>query len=210
MKAMKIVFSLSCYVALLLCAACTSHHPAKPLNYGFEITEAIPDKKTAMVKQNLLHLAQVYDLKPVLFNKKIITSSTPVPTNGNSLFINTMFFESPSKLLSQLLHAEVHAWVMLNRKKVSPAVIDLKVIYPKIAGETIPGDKVSGYVHLIICYLELKLLEFYLGEKQSKMIIGEFIKKDKILPWTYYQVINKNFAIKQVVEKHQLLPPPLI
>lgn len=197
-------------VTLFLFSSCTSHREEKPHFHGLTISEVHPDKKTALVKQNLLHLAQVYDLRPLFFTKNIEINTHPSVPKPQTLSIDTKFAEHPNKLLSQWLHGELHFWILLNSKKSKLAVADLKKIYPRIPVEIRPGDKVSGYAHLIICYLELETLSFYLGKKESLSIISELMKKHKIFPWVYYQVINKNFVIKQVVEKHQLLPPPLI
>lgn len=177
---------------------------------GLEITEIEPDKKTAITKQNLQHLEQVYELQPFLFLKKVSISSTDSPPTTAMLNIGTRFAHKPNKLLSQLLHEQLHVWLRLNTSKTAFALAELKKIYPRIPSETRAQDRFSVYPHLIVCYLEYEALTFYLGRKQATQILTELMRKDKILPWVYFQVLKKNFAIKQIVKRYELLPPPLI
>ena len=175
---------------------------------GLKITEVGPNKWTALTKQNLFHLAQVYDLTPVLFTKEVNIQSKVIPKSHPVLTLNTRNAEHPKRLLSSFLHEQLHWWAVMNNEKMNLAVKELKKIYP-----TAPITKGSGpnstYTHLIICYLEYRTLAYYLGEKESREVISVIMKKDKIYPWIYFQVLNKAFAIKKVVQKHQLLPPPI-
>lgn len=205
MKKMTLIYLCMAIIFLHGCA----NNRQGPQESVLEISEDTPNKKTGLVKQNLIHLAQVYDLTPLLFTKKINISKTPPPITNIALTIDTSFAEQPNFLLSQFIHAELHVWMLYNREKSARAIADLKKIYPKIPTEFRGGDRINGYGHLIICYLEFETLSFYVGKKQAQSVITDLMKKKKIFPWTYYQVLNKNFAIKQVVEKHLLLPPLL-
>lgn len=186
---------------------CSSANPDQSLS-ELKITEINPNKWTALTKQNLHHLVQVYDLTPLLFTRNIQIQSQVIPTSHPVLTLNTRNAEHPKKLLSSFLHEQFHWWGGMNQENFKLAVKELKKIYP-----TAPATKGSGpdstFVHLIICYLERQALAFYLGDKEAKEIITAIMKKDKIYPWIYYQVLNKDFAIKKVVQKYKLLPPPL-
>ena len=176
---------------------------------GLKVTEIQPNKWTALTKQNLFQLAQVYDLAPVLFTKEIQIQSKVVPKSHPVLTLNTRNAEHPKRLLSSFLHEQLHWWAVINNDKMNHAIKELRKIYPKAPMTRSSGPN-STYIHLIVCYLEYRTLAFYLGEKESREVISVIMKKDKIYPWIYYQVLNKNFAIKKIVQKYTLLPPPIL
>jgi hypothetical protein len=203
-------FSVITFLLISFFTGCASEKESGIHPSGLEITEVKPDKWTALTKQNLLHLAQVYDLSPFLFTKDIIIKSdiAPEPVSDPNLTLNTKNSEDPKKILSRLLHGELHWWLLRDKQATSLAMLELKKIYPD-APQTNEYGKDTTYLHLIVCYLELRALEFYVGVKESKQIISALMKQDKLYPWIYYQVLNKDFAIKKIVKKHKLLPPPL-
>lgn len=196
------------FLLLFFVAACATQAPPAPVE-DLQISELHPDKRTHLTKQNLRHLAQVYDLRPFMFVRNIQVTNAPAPHMTDLLVLTTGHAESPNKLLTHWLHEELHFWVVLNKERTAAAAKELKKIYPTAPREQLPGDKVSPYTHLIVCYLEYQALAFYVGKKEARSILLHVMKKNKKLPWTYFQVLNKNFAIKQVVERHGLLPRPL-
>lgn len=176
---------------------------------GLVVHEIEPNKWTLITKQNLLHLAQVYDLSPFLYTKKVNIQSKVIPHSHPVLTLNTRNAENPKKILATFLHEELHWWMDKNSKNTDLAILELKKIYPK-APVVNPKMKNSTWLHLMVCYLELQALEFYLGKKEARGLVTNTMKKDKIYPWVYYQVLYKDFAIKKIVEKHKLIPPILI
>lgn len=204
-KPMKI-WSLILISYVLLWGCATKGPEQAPLD--LEIVEITPNKWTAITKQNMLHLAQVYDLKPFLFTKKINIQSQVIPHSHPVLTINTRNAENPKKILSVWLHEELHWWSVQKSKSFSLAIKELEKIYPQ-APVTKSFGLNSTFLHLVICHLELKALGFYLGDKEARDVITDIMKSDKIYPWIYYQVLYKDHAIKRLVKKYKLLPPPL-
>lgn len=175
---------------------------------GLNIVEVKPNKWTAIMKQNMLHLAQVYDLRPFLFTRKIRIESHVIPHSHPVLTMNTRYAEHPKKILSLWMHEELHWWLEKHPKETALAVKELKKIYPQAPkGQGANAD--STFTHLLVCYLEMRALALYVGEKESKVIIEDIMKTDKLYPWVYYQVLYKNFAIKKIIKKYKLVPPPL-
>lgn len=175
---------------------------------GLNIVEIKPNKWTAIMKQNMLHLAQVYDLRPFLFTKKIHVESMVIPHSHPVLTLNTRSAEKPKKILSVWMHEELHWWMDKNPKSTTLAINELKKIYPQ-APKGMGQYENSTLLHLMVCYLEMKALGLYIGDKEARSIIEEIMRKDKLYPWVYYQVLNKDFAIKKILKKHKLVPPPL-
>lgn len=192
-------------VLLILFWGCSTPQPESHPS-GLMITEINPDKATALTKQNLLQLSQVYDLSPFYFTKKIHIQSKVVSHSHPVLVLNTKNAEFPKKLLSAFIHEEIHWWLTENKNRSTPAIKDLQKIYPKVP-VTKGQNARSTYLHLIVCYIELKALSSYLGKEEGRKIITSIMKKDKFYPWVYYQVLYKDFAINKIVAKYKLVPP---
>lgn len=202
---MKLLFCM--LFSILLLAGCASKkeelHPS-----GLKVIEIQPNKWTALTKQNLLHLAQVYELTPFMYTKLVHIQSKVVPHSHPVLTLNTKNAEHPNKILSTFLHEELHWWAEINKKNTDEAITYLKKRYPKapaMKGKT----QHSTYLHMIVCYLELKALSFYLGKKEARGIISSIMRKDKIYPWIYQQVLYKDKFISYAVKKNKLIPPIL-
>lgn len=198
--------SLLLLFILVICGCASKIEDEHPS--GLNIVEIKPNKWTFIMKQNMLQLAQVYDLTPFLFTKTIHIESQVIPHSHPILTLNTRNAEKPKKILATWMHEELHWWMEKNPKATADAIKELKKIYPQAPkGQGASQD--STYLHLLVCYLEMRTLALYVGEKEARTIIEEIMKKDKIYPWIYYQVLYKNFAIKKLLKKHKLVPPPL-
>lgn len=172
-----------------------------------EITEINPNRLTALTKQNLFHLAKVYDLKPFLYTKKIHVQSYVVPHSHPTLTLNTRNAEKPHRQLATWLHEEFHWWAEMKPQEIKKSIQDFKKLYPKLPAGGAHNDH-STYLHLTICYLEYRALVYFLGQRHALKVLADIVKNDKIYPWIYDQVLT-NPEIGKIVRKHKLLPPPL-
>lgn len=203
MKTLLLTLSL-----IFVLFACSSEPPKRVYEEPLEITEINPNRWTALVKQNLFHLAKVYDLRPFLYTKKIHIQSRVIPHSHPVLTLNTRNAEKPHAILATWMHEEFHWWVGMNREGTRKAVRELAKMFPNIPswGTSTPS---MTYTHLIICYLEYRSLVHFLGEKEAKEIITELKDKVKLYPWVYEQVLKNEGALRGVVKRYQLLPAPL-
>lgn len=192
---MKFFFLISIFIFF----SCSSHRELIPT--GLSITEINPDKGTYLTKQNLLQLEQVYDLSPFFYTRKVQIISDVKPQSTPGITLNTRFAENPQKLLAVWLHEEFHWWTEQNKAKLAPALKELQNIYPRASGH--------AHLLLIICSLEFKALSYYLGDKEAKKTITDLMKKDRLFPWTYYQVLNRSAALTKLMNKYDLIPTPL-
>lgn len=193
---------------LALFSGCASKQKNEGHPSGLKISEIKPNKWTAITKQNLLQLTQVYDLDPFLFTKKVKIQSRVVPHSHPVLTLNTRNAENPYKLLSVFLHEQFHWWLTKNSQNTLLAIKELKRYFPKApVTKSLGAD--STHLHLLVCYLELQALNYYLGKKEGRQTVYSIMKYDKIYPWLYYQVLYRSKGIRKVVRKYKLLPPPL-
>lgn len=199
-------FSLILLNALI--CGCSSTPPARIYEEPLEITEVDPNKFTALAKQNLFHLAKVYDLGPFLYTKKIHIQSHVTPHSHPVLTLNTRHAENPHHLLSTWMHEEFHWWLSLHPKETRQVTAEFERLYPKLP-ENENRHKRSTYLHLAICYLEYRALVRFVGTKEAREIIQEILAKDKIYPWVYSQVLSDEEDIRKIILKHRLMPAPL-
>lgn len=200
--------SLILLLSTLFIGSCATSPALRVQAPHIEVEEVSPDKWTAMTKQNLLHLTQVYDISPFLFTRKVRIEPSGIPHSHPVLTLNTRNAENPYLLLSVFLHEEFHWWLHIKPLPTQEGIKELKKIYPK-APVTLSYGKDTTYLHLIICYLEFRALEFYLGKVKAREVIKELMTKEKLYPWIYAKVLNQESVIKKIVDKHKLLPPPL-
>jgi len=196
-----ILFTLSLF-------GCASETPKRVYEEVIEITEVNPNRLTALTKQNLFHLAKVYDLRPFLFTKKIFIQSYVIPHSHPDLTLNTRNAERPDHLLATWLHEEFHWWAAINQAASENAVKDFKKKYPMIPKEAGTNAR-SAYFHFIVCFNEYKALIHFLGKNAARSIIDELIMKDKIYPWIYSQILKDEQEIGKILRKHRLIAPPL-
>jgi hypothetical protein len=197
---LAIIFTLSLF-------SCSTEQPKRVYEEVIEITEVNPNRMTAVTKQNLFHLAKVYDLKPFLYTKKVQVQSYVIPHSHPTLTINTRNHDKPHRLLATWLHEEFHWWAIQKQHDTDKAISEFKTLFPKLPAGGSHNDQ-STYLHLIVCYLEYRSLIHYLGATDAKELITDMIKTDKLYPWIYTQVLT-NPEIGKVVRKNKLLPAPL-
>lgn len=192
------------YFLMVLLVSCASQETRiTEIPAGLDLIEVNPDKGTAFIRQNIIHLAQVFDLSPVLFSKKIqIKTGKADHGAGEFVRVNTIYANEPYKVLAQLLHGEFHQWAKLNEAKLSEATQVLKRNYPNANKETLH--------HLFIVYLEYAVLTHYLGEKESLKIMNDFIRGDKAHSFLYSEVLVKKRIFRSILVNKKLLPRPLV
>ena len=189
---MKVLF-LVLFLALL--SGCATRKKDEGHPSGLHIAEVKPNKWTAITKQNLLLLTQVYDLDSFLFTKKVKIESRVIPHSHPVLTLNTRNAENPNKLLSVFLHEQLHWWLNKNSSNTLLAIKELKKKFPKAPVTRSLGAD-STHLHLIVCYLELAALNHYLGKKDGRETVYDIMKRDKIYPWIYYQVLFRGKRIR--------------
>lgn len=182
---------------LLVLVACSHADKKSSPVAELRVTENNPNKLTALTKQNVFQLVQIYDLEPYLFTKDITIQTGVIPHSHPILTLNTRYADQPMKILASLLHEEFHWWVGLNQNDYKKAVTELSKMFPN-------KDR-NSYQHLIICYLEYKALVKFLGKKEATKLVRSFMNRDKIYPWVYTQIITHETKIASLVKRNKLL-----
>ncbi len=172
---------------------------------GLEVIEVQPDKETAITKQNLLQLAQVYDLSPFLFTKKVVISSETKTTARTSLTIGTEDADAPKRLLATFLGQQLDWWLGTKVALTEAALAELRKIYPKV-----PRSEASfAHRELLLSFLKLRALEFYLGKLEARAVMLESSRRLKPSRWGPTQLLRRDSSVRKVVETIGLYPSVL-
>ncbi len=198
---MKRLFSLYLLILLGACASLENvDHPS-----GLEVSEEGPDKETALTKQNLLHLAQVYDLTPFLYTKKVVICAEPKPTARTVLVLGTEEAAAPKRLLATFLEQELDWWLRTQLPSTARALKELQKVFPNV-----PKAQARGaHRELLLNYLKLRALEYYLGHSEARTLMVELSKKTKPPRWATAQVLRKHTSVGSIAERAGLVPPVL-
>jgi hypothetical protein len=189
--------TLTLFLLFVFYSCATTPKPQTATGPVISISEINPNKWTAITRQNLEQLFQVYHLKPFLFTHDLQIQSQVVPHSHPVLTLNTRFAEQPNKLLSAFIHEQLHWWAKSKSESMDKAVLEMKVLFPQF-----PKDG----LHIIICFLEYKSMIHFVGKKEANKVLKDFINKDKIYPQIYTQVYLKYKPIEIIVNKYSLSP----
>lgn len=197
------------YILFIFLSGCTTK-PTPEISSAntISISEINPNKWTALTRQNLEQLIQVYDLNPVIFTREIQIESRVIPHSHPILTLNSRYAEQPNKILSSFVHEQLHWWGMKRKVAMDKAILDLKKLFPVLPKTGLAKDENSTYLHLVICFLEYEAMIHYLNRKEANKILKDFIQKDKVYPWIYTQVYLKYKNIDGIVKKYRLSPLP--
>jgi hypothetical protein len=194
----------------ILLASCSSNPdgstPKLRSSKNLTITEIKPNKWTAITRQNLEHLFQVYDLRPYLFTLDIQIESKAIPTSHPVLKLNTRYAEEPNKLLSLFIHEQLHWWAEKRKSDVNRAIEEIKSLFSSLPLQEMAQKEKSSSLHLLICFLEYDAIIKLMGKKEANKLLKDLIYKDKVYPWIYKQVYFKFENLKVIVDKYNLSP----
>ena len=195
---------LTCLFVLILSGCTTRPETPSVAVPMLRMTEIGPNKWTALTRQNLEHLLQIYDLSPYLLTLEIQIQSQVPPHAHPVLTLNTRFAEQPNKLLAAFIHEQLHWWSMSKKKELDKAIEEIKTILPTLPKEEIGSDVNSAYFETIICLLEYKTMIQLVNKKEANKVLKDFINTDKVYPWINTQMYLKFKAIEAILNKHKL------
>ena len=192
-------------ILLLLINSCATK-PTVPVEVGpmIRMTEVGPNKWTALTRQNLEQLLQVYDLRPYLLTLDIQIQSQAYPQTQPILTLNTRFAEQPNKLLAVFIHEQLHWWATKKSGEINKAIGEIKSLLPTVPEKELGTDENLAYLETIICFFEYKTMIQLLNKKEANKVLRDFIHTDKVNPWINTQVYLKFKAIEAVLKKHKI------
>lgn len=164
---------------------------------SLEIIEIAPDKQSALTKQNLLQLTQVYDLEPFLFTHRVIINSKASTPSPQSVTLLTLNSESPLLLLSDFIHEQFKFWLDLNDEKVLPSLAEIK--------KKLPRKSLEQTRKIVTQFLEYRALRQLVGTPEVSKIMR--LKKNQNK--SYKEIVIHEKIIEKVLKKNSIIPEVL-
>lgn len=153
-------------------------------------------------------LLNKYDLSKWLFTKHIIIDyKTNIPYSHPVLTLTTRHNRDEELLLSTFIHEQLHWFVNSKRSAAfDTALLQLKIQFPNAPAGYPSGaiDSESSYTHLIVNYLEIKIMKELVGELKASQVL-QFWMNDHYT-WIYEQVYKKGFFIYKILMENGLMP----
>lgn len=191
---------------MFLLVSCAAAKKKERLALSLNIIQKNPTAETQMVREAIMDLALDYDLETFIITKAIVIDSKDTTHSHPVLTLDTRFARNRERLLSQLIHEELHWWLEAHQQDLEKAMPDMKKAFkgaPQIRGAKDPN---STYKHLIICWMEYMAITKYMGEDTAKSNLKYFTENEDRYPWIYPTVLKEPRKIQEILAKHRLIP----
>jgi hypothetical protein len=157
----------SCALALLLHALL--HSPYAYAEEALDVQTRHQDAQETAVQQRIQALVQRYHLQPWLYTRKIEVDKDVWPPHSHPVLtmgVSRGFIEDDMNLVTNLVHEEFH-WHVVMHSRLEPEQITalLKPHFPALPAQPPlgSGDEKSTYNHVLVCYMEYKVLSGIFG-----------------------------------------------
>ena len=162
----SIVLGLTLVAVSLLALPAIAAGPA-PLDIKLQHGDAAE----AQTRDQLLRLLKTYDVERWIFTRSLVIDSTPgvIPHSHPVLTLNTRHRKDDDLLLSTFVHENLHHFLTQHADQTDAAKRELRKIFPKVPVGYPDGadSEDSGYLHLIVNYLEYQADKELLGELRA-------------------------------------------
>ena len=155
--------------AVLFCASAEAQTPRLKVR-----TKRHDDAREEAGKEQILRLAQQYDLKKYTITRDIVIERGVIPHSKPEVTLNVRFLENDDLALSSYLHEQGH-WVLTERgqRRNRPLLEDLMRTFPGLDYERPNGDgeQIGSYFHIAVCLLEWQATEALVGAERARKVI---------------------------------------
>lgn len=191
---------------LLLSQAAAPTAPPKPVPIQIELKKGSPEE--ARTRDQLQRLLKEHDIERWIFTRKIVIDGTPnlIPHSHPVLTLGTEYLKDDELLLSTFVHEQLHWYMEANFERARPALEELRKLYPDAPSGPPWGarDLESTYLHLIVCYWEVRAAKELLGELRGFQV-AQYLAHDHYM-WVYRKVQEEGYKIGPIIHKHGLVP----
>jgi len=193
--------SIKALCLLCLIFSCSSFSQLR-VNTIHQTTDELKIKKT------LIKLYNQYDLRRWLYKASIqIDAKAKTPRSFPTVTMNTKaeYLNNETKLLSTFLHEQFHWHLIKNGKTTKEALrAAIKNEFSEIQYKPPQGSGTEGGTlsHIIVCYLEYKVLSHLIGIKKAR----ENLSTNNYYLWIYKTVLNSDNhqKLERLINKHGL------
>lgn len=139
-------------------------------------------------KAQLERIINSYAIAKWMFTDTVTIDERAIPHSHPTLTLNTRYLEDDAAQLATLLHEQFHWMLTKYPEKLEIAMQRFESIYPDMP-ENLPAGsrgKESGYLHLVVCYLELEAMKSIFGNTKARHVLQSW----KHYTWIYDKVLN--------------------
>lgn len=147
-----------------------------------------------------------YELHDWLFTKRMrIDRETRIPHSHPVLTLNTRYMDDDVEALANIIHEQLHWFVLENQGALGAAIADMRQQYPDAPDGPPTGarDLRSTYLHLVVCSLEHLALEEKIGRERAR----EALSAKPYYTWVFATVLEDEEALRTILEKHSIVLP---
>ena len=144
------------------------------------------------IKETLTKLYKQYDLHRWSYKSEVKVdekAKTPRSYPTVTMNANAEYLNSEIKLLSTFLHEQFHWHLIKNGKGTKEEFrAAIKAEFPEVQFERPFGSGTEGGTlsHIIVCYLEYKVLSSLIGEEKARINLAT----NEYYTWVYQTVLN--------------------
>ena len=165
---------------------------------GHTDEQAMADKVRELVDR--------YELQGWLFTRRmLIDRETRIPHSHPVLTLNTRYIDDDVEVLTNIVHEQLHWFVLENQGALGAAVADVRQRYPDAPDGPPEGarDQRSTYLHLVVCSLEYLALEEKLGRAAAR----QALLRKPYYTWVFATVVEDAEPLRTILEKHSIVLP---
>lgn len=153
-----------------------------------KIGTAHSSSKELAAKAQLERIINSYSIAKWMFTDTVTIDETAIPHSHPTLTLNTRYLEDDAAQLATLLHEQFHWMLAGYPKQLEVAMQRFESIYPDMPENLPEGSrgKNSGYLHLVVCYLELEAMKSIVGNTKARRVLQSW----KHYTWIYDKVLN--------------------
>ena len=143
-----------------------ARHPA-----GLDIKLAHGDAAEVQTRDQLLRLLKTYDVERWIFTRSLVIDTNLASSRHSHpvLTLSTRHGKDDDLLLSTFVHENLHHFLTQHSEQTDAAKKELRKIFPKVPVGYPDGadSEDSGYLHLIVNYLEYQADKELLGDLRA-------------------------------------------
>lgn len=180
--------------------------PARADSPAVSVETASGHPDEVAVASQVTRLIDQYDLHDWQFTKRILVDKdTRIPHSHPVLTLNTRYVDNDPETLTNIIHEQLHWFVLQNQSALGAAVQEVRARYPD-APDGPPGgarDLRSTYLHLVVCSLEFIALERLIGRQAA----AKKLTAKPYYTWVFDTVVEDAASLRPVLKKHGIVLP---
>ena len=170
------------------------------------IETASDDADEIEVAEKVLRLIDEYELANWMFTDQIIVDrEARIPHSHPVLTLTTRYKDDQTELLSNIIHEQLHWFVLQDQSALGAAIDEVRERYPDAPDGPPAGarDLRSTLCHRVVCSLEYLALERKLGrDATEKLLLSK-----PYYTWVFSTVVQDREVLREILTRNGIVLP---